>query len=195
MKTRTTTSKSKILLATGAAVSTLAVALAFPASASAQTSDWGGHGHYGYSGYSHWGESDEHSQGTIVDTLVERGNFTTLVAAVQAAGLADTLSAPGELTVFAPTDRAFAKLPAGTVESLLANKDALTKVLTNHVVAGYVDGETAVEVGEAQSLAGNTLNIGYGNDSELYVNDARIKVTDIETSNGVIHVIDAVLVP
>lgn len=188
-----TKTSNKLLLATGTAIAALGAVVLFPASASAQ-SMYGGEWNNNSSGWQSWHE-DEQGQGTIVDELVARGNFTTLVTAVQVAGLADTLSAPGELTVFAPTDRAFADLPAGTVESLLADKAALTNVLLNHVVAGKVDGDTAVEVGEAQSLAGNMLNIGYGNDGELYVNDARLKVTDIETSNGVIHVIDSVLVP
>jgi uncharacterized surface protein with fasciclin (FAS1) repeats len=139
-------------------------------------------------------DSEGQTDGTIVDALVEDGNFTTLVAAVQAAGLADTLSAPGELTVFAPTDEAFAKLPAGTVETLLADVPTLTKILTNHVVAGSVDGDTAVEVGEATALSGTKLNIGYGDDGVLYVNDSAIEVTDIMTSNGIVHVIDAVIV-
>lgn len=137
----------------------------------------------------------EQSTGTIVDALVNDGRFTTLVAAVKAAGLADTLSAPGDLTVFAPTDKAFAKLPQGTVEALLADPAALANVLKNHVVAGRVDGATAVELGEAKALTGNTLNIGYGNNGKLYINDSRITKTDVHTSNGIVHVIDAVLVP
>ena len=149
----------------------------------AQTAGWHDNGGY------------DQSSGTIVDALVADGNFTTLVTAVQAAGLAETLSAPGDLTVFAPTDQAFANLSEGTVEALLANPAALTEILKNHVVAGRVDGDVAIWYGEAQSLAGNTLNIGYGDDGELYIEDSRISVTDIHTENGIVHVIDAVLVP
>lgn len=138
---------------------------------------------------------ENQSAGTIVDELVANGNFTTLVTAVQAAGLAETLSAPGELTVFAPTDAAFAQLPAGTVEALLADKTALTNILTNHVAAGRIDGDTAVWVGEAEVLNGKTLHIGYGDDGVLYVNDSPISVTDIHTSNGIVHVVDAVILP
>ncbi|HSX34478.1 MAG TPA: fasciclin domain-containing protein, partial [Candidatus Saccharimonadales bacterium] len=97
--------------------------------------------------------------GSITDELVANGNFTTLVTAVQAAGLADTLSAPGELTVFAPTDQAFAELPAGTVDALVKDIPALTNILTQHVVAGTVDSETALEAGKATALNGNTLTI------------------------------------
>lgn len=180
----------------------------------AKTADW--HGDYDnswYQGHDSWyqksattwhensyqhewaDEDSATSHGTIVDALVNKGNFTTLVTAVQAAGLAETLSAPGDLTVFAPTDQAFANLPEGTVESLLANPTALAEVLKNHVVAGRVDGDAAIWYGEALALTGNTLNIGYGDDGVLYIDDARITVTDIETSNGIVHVIDAVLVP
>lgn len=140
-------------------------------------------------------EYENQTGGTIVDELVANGNFTTLVAAVQAAGLAETLSAPGDLTVFAPTDDAFAQLPAGTVEALLADKAALTSVLTNHVAAGRIDGDTAVWAGEAQVLSGSTLHIGYGDDGVLYVNDSPVSVTDINTSNGIVHVVDAVILP
>jgi uncharacterized surface protein with fasciclin (FAS1) repeats len=182
----------------------LAAVVFVPGSVSAHSyeshnSDWNGAQHASWTP-SHYNDEydngyDYQSEGTIVDSLVNDGSFTTLITAVQAAGLAETLSASGDLTVFAPTDEAFAKLPAGTVEALLADKAALTTVLTNHVVSGRVDGETAIWAGEAPSLAGNMLNIGYGDDGVLYVNDAAITITDIHTSNGVVHVIDAVLVP
>jgi uncharacterized surface protein with fasciclin (FAS1) repeats len=162
----------------------------------AQTTDWQADGEQNdWQEESNDDTSNDTSNGTIVDALVADGNFTTLVAAVQAAGLAETLSAPGDLTVFAPTDEAFANLPAGTVESLLANPGVLADVLKNHVVAGRVDSDAAVMYGEAQALSGNTLNIGYGDDGELYIEDSRITMADIETSNGIVHVIDAVLVP
>lgn len=132
--------------------------------------------------------------GTITDTLVKNGNFTTLVAAVTAADLADDLSAPGELTVFAPTDQAFAALPAGTVEALLADIPTLTSILTNHVVAGKVDAEAAKTLTEATALSGNQLAISV-RDHDLYINDSKVVLSDIRTTNGVIHVIDAVLVP
>lgn len=182
----------------------VAAAVFVPASASAHSYDtedhgwrpaysakWNSDNHDWNNDWSH----EEQPSGTIVDALVNDGNFTTLVTAVQAAGLAETLSAPGDLTVFAPTDAAFAQLPEGTVEALLADPAALTNVLTNHVVAGRVDGDTAVWVGEAQALSGNTLNIGYGHDGVLYINDSPISVTDIHTSNGIVHVVDAVILP
>ena len=131
----------------------------------------------------------------IVDTAVDAGSFTTLVAAVQAAGLVETLKGEGPFTVFAPTDAAFAALPAGTVEELLKpeNKDKLTAILTYHVVAGKVmsgdlsDGMTAATV--------NGANITIGTTGGVTVNGANVTQADIEASNGVIHVIDAVILP
>jgi uncharacterized surface protein with fasciclin (FAS1) repeats len=132
--------------------------------------------------------------GTITETLANNGNFTTLVAAVTAADLADDLSAPGELTVFAPTDQAFAALPAGTVEALLADIPTLTSILTNHVVAGTVNAEAAQALTEATALSGNQLAISV-REGSLYINESKVVLSDIRTTNGVIHVIDAVLVP
>jgi len=132
---------------------------------------------------------------TIVDNLVSNGNFTTLVTAVQAAGLAETLSAPGETTVFAPTDQAFAALPAGTVEALIQDVPALTKVLTQHVVAGKVDAAAAAEVESATALNGNTLSITQDEHGSLYINGVQVILYDIMTTNGIIHVIDSVLIP
>lgn len=131
----------------------------------------------------------------IVETAVEAGSFETLVAAVTAAGLVETLSGEGPFTVFAPTDEAFAALPDGTVEGLLQeeNRDQLVAVLTYHVVPGAVmsgdlsDGMTATTVQGADV----TISIGDG----VMVNDANVVTPDIETSNGVIHVIDAVILP
>ncbi len=133
----------------------------------------------------------------IVDTAVSAGQFETLVAAVQAAGLVDTLKGDGPFTVFAPTDEAFAKLPAGTVENLLKpeNKDQLVAILTYHVVPGKV---MSADIANKQMMAGtvqgsdlsiNALNGG------VSVDNAKVIQADIETSNGVIHVIDTVVLP
>ena len=130
----------------------------------------------------------------IVDTAVGAGNFTTLVAAVQAAGLVDTLKGDGPFTVFAPTDDAFAKLPAGTVEALLADTDTLAKILTYHVVPGKVMAADVVKLTSADTVAGMRLDIKVV-DGHVMINDAKVVVTDIECTNGVIHVIDTVIVP
>jgi uncharacterized surface protein with fasciclin (FAS1) repeats len=127
--------------------------------------------------------------------LAQDGRFSTLVAAVQAAGLVDALNSADQKTVFAPTDEAFAKLPAGTVEALLADPAKLADILKYHVVAGAVDSEAAVEAGEATTLNGQMVDIGEGDDGNVYVNDAALEQTDIMTKNGVVHVIDAVLLP
>ena len=129
----------------------------------------------------------------IVDTAVDAGSFTTLVAAVEAAGLVDTLKGEGPFTVFAPTDEAFAALPEGTVESLLADPEALAAILTYHVVAGNVmstdlsDGMMAPTVNGAEITIGTTDGVT--------VNGANVVTADIEATNGVIHVIDAVILP
>jgi uncharacterized surface protein with fasciclin (FAS1) repeats len=132
----------------------------------------------------------------IVDTAVETGSFTTLVAAVQAAGLVDILKADGPLTVFAPTDEAFAKLPEGTVESLLEpeNIEQLRAILAYHVVSGQVMAANVTDGLEAASLNGATLTFAV-DESGARVGDASIVATDIATSNGLIHVIDTVLIP
>ncbi len=132
----------------------------------------------------------------IVDTAVADGRFTTLVAAVQAAGLVDTLKGEGPFTVFAPTDDAFAKLPAGTIDELLKaeNKQQLTDILLYHVMAGKVMAESVTDGLIADSALGTSLffKLDMGN---AYINEAQIIITDIETSNGVIHVIDTVILP
>ncbi len=132
----------------------------------------------------------------IVDVAVENGSFTTLVAAVQAAGLVDTLKGKGPFTVFAPTDEAFAKLPDGTVEMLLKpeNKDKLTAVLTYHVLAGKVMAADAMKVNKATTVQGQDLTISaeMGN---VMINNAKVIGADVKASNGVIHVIDTVLLP
>lgn len=132
----------------------------------------------------------------IVDTAVSAEMFKTLVAAVQAAGLVDTLKGDGPFTVFAPTDEAFAKLPKGTVEDLLKpeNKDKLVKILTYHVVSGKVTAADVVKVKSAKTVEGQEVAVKV-NDGKIMINDSNVVKTDIMASNGVIHVIDAVLMP
>lgn len=134
--------------------------------------------------------------GTIVAVAAGNPDFSTLVAAVKAAGLVDTLNSAGPFTVFAPTNAAFAKLPAGTVESLLKpeNKAKLTAILTYHVVAGKVTAADVVKLKSAETVNGKAVKITTG-DSGVMVNDATVTATDIKASNGVIHVIDSVLIP
>jgi uncharacterized surface protein with fasciclin (FAS1) repeats len=135
------------------------------------------------------------SAADIVDTAVS-AKFNTLVAAVKAAGLVDTLKGPGPFTVFAPTDEAFAKLPAGTVENLLKpeNKAQLQKVLKYHVVAGKVMAKDVVKLHTATTVEGGSLAVKASGGSVM-LNDARVVKTDVPASNGVIHVIDSVLLP
>jgi uncharacterized surface protein with fasciclin (FAS1) repeats len=130
----------------------------------------------------------------IVDTAVDNGNFNTLATALTEAGLIDTLKGEGPFTVFAPTDDAFAKLPAGTLESLLADIPALTDILLYHVVSGQVMAADVVNLSSADTVLGQPVNISVV-DGNVFVNDAQVVITDIETSNGVIHVIDTVLIP
>ncbi len=130
----------------------------------------------------------------IVDTAVAAGSFETLVAAVQAAGLVDTLKGEGPFTVFAPTDEAFAKLPAGTVEALLQDKAKLASILTYHVVAGKVMAADVVNMTSATTVNGESISI-HVMDGKVMINDATVTTTDIETTNGVIHVIDTVILP
>ena len=129
----------------------------------------------------------------IVDTAVSAGQFKTLVTAVKEAGLVDTLKGKGPYTVFAPTDEAFAKLPPGTVEALLKDKEKLTAVLTYHVVPGKV---TAADVkpGLVKTVQGQQLTVSARNGSVM-VDNAKVVKTDIMASNGVIHVIDTVVLP
>ena len=134
----------------------------------------------------------------IVDTAAGNKDFSTLVAAVQAAGLVETLKSKGPFTVFAPTNAAFAKLPAGTVESLLKseNKATLVKILTYHVVSGKVLAADVVKLNGkmVKTVQGSDVTITVA-DGKVKVNDSNVVATDIETSNGVIHVIDTVLLP
>jgi uncharacterized surface protein with fasciclin (FAS1) repeats len=131
---------------------------------------------------------------TIVETAVAAGSFGTLVQAVKAAGLVETLSGPGPFTVFAPTDAAFAALPAGTLERLLADKATLAKVLTYHVVAGEVLSSALPGIPSAPSVQGSPLTFTVTG-ADARVNRVRITTADVKASNGVIHVIDAVLLP
>ncbi|MFV1852544.1 MAG: fasciclin domain-containing protein [Thalassospira sp.] len=132
----------------------------------------------------------------IVDTAVSAGSFNTLVTAVQAAGLVETLKGDGPFTVFAPSDEAFAKLPAGTVEDLLKpeNKDKLVSILTYHVVPGKVmSGDIAGKEMTVASVQGDTIDVNATNG--VMVDGASVVTADIETDNGVIHVIDSVIMP
>jgi len=138
-------------------------------------------------------KSATHAAKDIVDTAVEAGSFQTLVTAVQAAGLVETLKGEGPFTVFAPTDEAFAKLPSGTLEALLQDKEALTKVLTYHVVPGRVMAADVVNLTSAETVQGQSIRIDAS--SGVRVDDANVVKTDIVTSNGVIHVIDSVILP
>ena len=129
----------------------------------------------------------------IVDTAIAAGSFTTLVKAVQAAGLVDTLKSAGPFTVFAPTDAAFAKLPPGTLESLLANPDKLKSILTYHVVSGKVMAAD-VKPGHVKTVQGSEAMLSMKG-GKVMIDKARIVKTDIGCSNGVIHVIDSVIMP
>lgn len=132
----------------------------------------------------------------IVDTAVDAGSFNTLVAAVQAAGLVDALKADGPYTVFAPTDEAFAKLPAGTVDNLLKpeNIEQLRAVLTYHVVPGKIMAKDVTKMSNGTTLQGESLSFEV-KDGKVMVDNAQVIKADIATSNGVIHVIDTVVLP
>ena len=130
----------------------------------------------------------------IVDTAVAAGDFNTLVTAVKAAGLVETLKGEGPFTVFAPTDTAFAKVPTDTLNALLADKAALLNVLTYPVVAGKVMAADVVKLSSAETVQGQAVSIEV-KDGKVYVNGAQVVTTDIKASNGVVHVIDAVILP
>jgi uncharacterized surface protein with fasciclin (FAS1) repeats len=130
----------------------------------------------------------------IVDTAVSAGNFTTLVAAVKAAGLVDTLKGTGPFTVFAPTDEAFAKLPPGTVEGLLKDPAKLKKILLYHVVSGKVMAESVVKMKSAKTVEGGSAQIRTMG-GKVMIDNANVVKTDIACDNGVIHVIDSVIMP
>ena len=135
-------------------------------------------------------------QKDIVDTAASNDAFSTLVAAVKAAGLVETLKGDGPFTVFAPTNEAFEKLPEGTVESLLKpeNKEKLVKILTYHVVPGKVMAADVVKLNEAKTVQGSMVNIKISGD-KVMVGKATVTKADIECKNGVIHVIDTVIIP
>jgi uncharacterized surface protein with fasciclin (FAS1) repeats len=130
----------------------------------------------------------------IVDTAVGAGSFNTLVTAVKAAGLVETLKGNGPFTVFAPTDEAFAKVPKATLESLLADKEALKKVLLYHVVAGNVMAKDVVNLKEAKTVQGSAAKVTV-KDGKVMIDNANVVKTDIACTNGVIHVIDSVILP
>jgi uncharacterized surface protein with fasciclin (FAS1) repeats len=132
-------------------------------------------------------------QKDIVDTAVSAGEFDTLVTAVKEAGLVETLKGDGPFTVFAPTDEAFARIPEADLKALLADKEKLTRVLTYHVVPGKVMAADVAGMSAARTVEGGSLEISTS--SGVRVDDATVVKTDIETSNGVIHVIDTVLMP
>ena len=132
----------------------------------------------------------------IVDTAIKAGSFNTLVAAVQAAELVETLKSKGPFTVFAPTDEAFSQLDKATLESLLKpeNKDQLVAILTYHVVAGKVMSTDITDNMQPSTVNGSTINIKLSN-GKVMINDATVITADVDTDNGVIHVIDKVLIP
>jgi uncharacterized surface protein with fasciclin (FAS1) repeats len=156
-----------------------AIALLMPTTASAQSNAHAGH-----------------NTKDIVAVAIEAGSFKTLVAAVQAAGLVEVLQGAGPFTVFAPTDEAFAKLPAGTVEALLADKEKLAAILTYHVIAGRVEAGDILKAGSAKptTVQGQTLNVRVVNGAVM-VDGATVISADVGASNGVIHVIDTVMLP
>lgn len=143
------------------------------------------------------GGSHKKNSKDIVETAVSAGSFNTLVAAVKAAGLVDTLKGDGPFTVFAPTDEAFAKLPAGTLENLLKpeNKDQLAAILTYHVVSGKVKAKDVVKLNQATTVQGSDVTIAVENGGVVLNGSSNVVTTDIGTSNGVIHVIDTVILP
>ena len=138
-------------------------------------------------------ESAEAQSMDIVDTAVSAGSFNTLATALTEAGLVDALKGDGPFTVFAPTDEAFAKIPAADLEAILADKDLLTSILTYHVVSGKVMAADVIGLDSAPTLQGQSLTISSA--SGVTVDDANVIQADVEASNGVIHVIDTVLVP
>ena len=139
-------------------------------------------------------DMDAEGPGDIVEVATAAGDFTTLVAAVEAAGLVETLQGDGPFTVFAPTDAAFDALPEGTVEGLLEDPDALADILTYHVVSGELYAADVVEETSLTTVNGADVDITVDGDT-VTIGDAQITMTDIQASNGVIHVIDAVLIP
>ena len=130
----------------------------------------------------------------IVSIALEAGKFNTLATALTETGLVETLRGDGPFTVFAPTDEAFAKLPEGTVESLLKNKEALTNILLYHVVSGSVTSKDVVKLDKATTVSENDVHINVS-DGNVFINKSKVTTADVMASNGVIHIIDTVLIP
>lgn len=166
------------------------------AAVTARAQDMGGQQNTGTSGQQSAQAQSPQSAGDIVETATKAGKFTILVKALEAAGLTETLRGQGPYTVFAPTDEAFAKLPAGTLESLLKpeNKEQLRAILLYHVVPGRVTSSEVAKMTEAKTAQGETLRIR-ASDGAVKVDDATVTQADIAASNGVIHIIDSVLLP
>ena len=143
----------------------------------------------------HANMENHHTQtNDIVDVAIANGSFTTLITAVQAAGLVDTLKSEGPFTVFAPTDAAFSKIPVSTLTSLLNDKETLAGILTYHVVAGKVMANDVVTLSEATTIQGQKVQIKVES-GKVYIDNAEVVITDVVASNGVIHVIDTVILP
>lgn len=139
------------------------------------------------------GQNKGEAEKDIVETAAAAGSFNTLVTAIEAAGLVETLKGEGPFTVFAPTDEAFAKIPSDQLDALLQDKEKLTKVLTYHVVPGKVTAADVAQMDSAETVEGQAIQISTADG--VMVNDAQVVKTDIMTSNGIIHVIDGVLMP
>ncbi|WP_151670106.1 fasciclin domain-containing protein [Nitrincola schmidtii] len=175
-------------------IKTLAIAIASSLALSGMAF---AHNHGGNKESSSYGYSKEETAGTITEIAVANGSFETLVAALSAAELVEVLSGEGPFTVFAPTDEAFAALPEGTVASLLEpeNRDQLTAILTYHVISGVVmSADIAGKELSAETVEGRSLNVNATGDSVM-INNATVVMADVKASNGVIHVIDTVLIP
>ncbi len=140
------------------------------------------------------GDDHKEAKKDIIETAVAAGNFNTLATALTEAGLIETLKGDGPFTVFAPTDEAFAKIPKATLENLLKNKEQLTKVLLYHVVAGKVMASDVVKISSAKTVEGSSVKISVKGKTVM-VDKAKVTSVDIEASNGVIHVIDSVIMP
>ncbi|MFN0158163.1 MAG: fasciclin domain-containing protein [Bacteroidota bacterium] len=140
------------------------------------------------------GDDHKEAQKDIIETAVAAGNFKTLATALTEAGLIETLKGEGPFTVFAPTDEAFAKIPKATLDNLLKNKEQLTKVLLYHVVAGKVMASDVVKISSAKTVEGSSVKISVKGKTVM-VDKAKVTAVDIEASNGVIHVIDSVIMP
>jgi uncharacterized surface protein with fasciclin (FAS1) repeats len=180
----------RALARTTLAVAAVAAPVAAPAAASAQ------HAPATHASTTHTSTRESSAMKDIVQVATDAGSFTTLIAAVKAAGLVETLQGAGPFTVFAPSDDAFARLPKGSLEALLADKAALTAVLTLHVVPGRVAAADILKGGGAapRTVNGQTLDIEVRGNA-VHVNGAKVTTADVPASNGVIHVIDTVLLP